>query len=796
MDVMLSAAMNSRRDRARLYRAAGVLVATTMVLLLTASVRPAFAQQAPTGVEVEQGQGFATVSWNAVAGATEYRIERTLLQGTEPAGEPVLVGRWLPDRYLGAPPTVNYTGELNFADSGFLVGERYRWRVRAVVGQTEGALSAPVDGLTREPEGPAQFLTGFELSDGASWTVHQNEVEVVEGIAAASERVRLQTIGRTHEGRPMLLATVGYPRPKAPEAIPDSPGVFIMCSVHGGERSGREACLMLLRELAFSNDPRIIDILSNATVLINPSANPDGQSVGRRTNTANQDLNRDSLLLRHPETYAIAEAIRNGQPELVIDAHEKGGGPDTDPSWSRSRIINAQLVSLGQDMTIGRLFRDGAGAGWSMRPYTGWANNNWEGFHHNMAGMKNMLGSLLETANATLPARPNAPANSPQGQKRRVYTHLWSLQTLLDYHRENLPTIQAVVAASKADNIANTGPVYLDGAYDDPYTPPFGVNEPFTVQLAPFCGYRLSAEQYGLRATGTLIGPLAGQQWTSNTIQARLAAHGVEVGQVGAGIVQVKLAQPLRPLLPYLLDPELETDARPGGTPNIGMTDAVRLDDRRGTVFVGGANSGVPNRVDAGSCSINDLIADEQNWPSHGQFRAHVVAVVDQLEAAGMISRAERNAIVAAAGEATSSVSGTVPATLSLALGAPASFGPFTPGVARTYNASTTANVISTAGDALLSVSDPSPTNTGKLVNSAFTLANPIMASATSAGGTGAAAAAVGGSAAPTSLLAYTGPRSNDQVSLAFSQAIGANEALRTGTYSKTLTFTMSTTQP
>jgi hypothetical protein len=60
-----------------------------------------------------------------------------------------------------------------------------------------------------------------------------------------------------------------------------------------------------------------------------------------------------------------------------------------------------------------------------------------------------------------------------------------------------------------------------------------------------------------------------------------------------------------------------------------------------------------------------------------------------------------------------------VPATLSLSLtlGAPASFGAFTPGVSDDYTASTTANVISTAGDAALTVSDP-----GHLANGAFTL--------------------------------------------------------------------------
>ena len=45
-------------------------------------------------------------------------------------------------------------------------------------------------------------------------------------------------------------------------------------------------------------------------------------------------------------------------------------------------------------------------------------------------------------------------------------------------------------------------------------------------------------------------------------------------------------------------------------------------------------------------------------------------------------------------------------------------------------------------------------------------------------------------------LLTYAGPVSNSAVTLTFKQAIGANEALRTGTYSKTLTFTLSTTTP
>ena len=69
-----------------------------------------------------------------------------------------------------------------------------------------------------------------------------------------------------------------------------------------------------------------------------------------------------------------------------------------------------------------------------------------------------------------------------------------------------------------------------------------------------------------------------------------------------------------------------------------------------------------------------------------------------------------------------------MPATLSLTLGTPAGFGAFTPGVAKDYTASTTATVISSAGDATLSVADPSATNTGKLVNGTFALAQPVSA--------------------------------------------------------------------
>ena len=98
--------------------------------------------------------------------------------------------------------------------------------------------------------------------------------------------------------------------------------------------------------------------------------------------------------------------------------------------------------------------------------------------------------------------------------------------------------------------------------------------------------------------------------------------------------------------------------------------------------------------------------------------------------------------------------------------------------------------MISTAGDATLSVADPSSTATGHLVNGTFSLPQALQANA------GGAFADVGGSAAPTLLKTWTAPTSNEAVTITFKQTIGANDALRTGTYTKTLTFTLSTTTP
>ena len=113
-----------------------------------------------------------------------------------------------------------------------------------------------------------------------------------------------------------------------------------------------------------------------------------------------------------------------------------------------------------------------------------------------------------------------------------------------------------------------------------------------------------------------------------------------------------------------------------------------------------------------------------------------------------------------------------MPATLALSLGAAPTFGAFQPGVSREYTASTTANVISTAGDAALTVERSRATwpTARSRCRSRCGWRSPRRRGRE--------------------------PTSNEAVAITFKQAIGANDKLRTGSYTKTLTFTLSTTNP
>ncbi|MDA0140264.1 hypothetical protein [Solirubrobacter deserti] len=159
-----------------------------------------------------------------------------------------------------------------------------------------------------------------------------------------------------------------------------------------------------------------------------------------------------------------------------------------------------------------------------------------------------------------------------------------------------------------------------------------------------------------------------------------------------------------------------------------------------------------------------------------------------------------RNAsgVAQAIGTARYTVDGPIVSpTLHLDLSPPTPFGAFVPGVAKDYTSTTVAAIFSTADDTTLTVADASTTNVGRMVNGTHVLTQPVQVGAVKGATTTPppSFAALGGTAAPTQLLTYDSAV-RDAATITFKQSVSETDALRTGTYSKTLTFTLSTTAP
>jgi len=128
------------------------------------------------------------------------------------------------------------------------------------------------------------------------------------------------------------------------------------------------------------------------------------------------------------------------------------------------------------------------------------------------------------------------------------------------------------------------------------------------------------------------------------------------------------------------------------------------------------------------------------------------------------------------------------------------SLGSFVPNSATTYTTTLSASITSTAGSATLTAQDPSAASTGYLVNNSvggpYALLSPLHINATDGGTNPSTGYQVLTSGNAMLLLSYSAPVSNDPVTIGFQQAIGLVEPLRSGTYSKAITLTLTTNNP
>jgi len=541
--------------RSRMLLAASVGIVLIMSMIFTGTSR-AQEQGQVTDLAVEQQLGYATLSWDPVAGAIEYQIERTPVDAdNNPTGAAVITGIWRPNRQVNQDAPA-------FADANFNPGDRFRWRV-GVPGEP---FSDPVYGTTLpywgDPGVPGENLrTQWEMTNAAQFTSDVNEYAYTAALDGASDRVRVVEIGRTVLGRPINMFIIGYPTPPATAAgvVATSPAL-INCNVHGNEPSSREACLILARQLAFGDDARTIDILSSTTVLIVPAINGDGRAANTRGNSSGQDLNRDFSLIREPETFGFVRMLRDYQPVAGFDGHEFGNNQAGDLPVLFPRHLNVAppVFDQAKDLVEGWLYEQGSEDGWWYCPYGcqggGAVGLSQETILRNTMGLMNVVGILLEARSAGGPTRP-AETTSPANRKRKTFSALYNYHEFFDYYLANeADIIQATDQGAELQTL-NQGRIVFRGSYDVPAfppphpgesPPPPEVPDPDQILEEPPCGYLLTEEQYNGPRTD-------GPEGLTTTLAERIEAHGWRV-QTRPGGYMVPLTQPERGLIPLLLD--------------------------------------------------------------------------------------------------------------------------------------------------------------------------------------------------------------------------------------------------
>ncbi len=153
----------------------------------------------------------------------------------------------------------------------------------------------------------------------------------LERLVAASPLLHIEPFGHTAQGRELYAVRASKP------GGPPKPLLFVQAGIHSGEIDGKDAGLMLLRDIALRGKDKLLD---HADLAFVPIFNADGHertspfnrpnqrgpvNQGWRTTAQNLNLNRDYLKADTPEMRAMRTFINRLSPALILDLHVSDG---------------------------------------------------------------------------------------------------------------------------------------------------------------------------------------------------------------------------------------------------------------------------------------------------------------------------------------------------------------------------------------------------------------------------------------------------------------------------------------
>jgi hypothetical protein len=303
-------------------------------------------------------------------------------------------------------------------------------------------------------------LTRAEATDYRETSTTEDVTAFLRALQRAGAPLRVEVVGKSAQGRDISLVVCSTPDAATPAAAKrlGRVVVYIQANIHGGEVEGKEASLMLLRDVA--TNPRVLDRL---VLLICPVYNTDGndalgdgrrnrpsqdgpERVGERANGQGLDLNRDAVKAESPEMRAMLDAVYNRwDPDVMMDLHTTNGtrhgyqltyspplNPNTDP----------EILSLARDTMLAHIRqRAKREKGYELFDYGNTQNGAWytygqEGrYVTNYVGLRNRI-AILSEAMSYLPFR------------ERVMVTKWFVDAVIQYSYDNADAIRRAVVAA------------------------------------------------------------------------------------------------------------------------------------------------------------------------------------------------------------------------------------------------------------------------------------------------------------------------------------------------------------
>ena len=288
----------------------------------------------------------------------------------------------------------------------------------------------------------------------------------------APGKIKLETFGMTPQGRPMTVVIASDDGSFTPDAAraAHKAVVLVQAGIHPGEIEGKDAGLMLLRDIAVSG--RYPHLLDHVVLIYIPVYNVDGhehsspynrinqngpESMGFRGQAQYLNLNRDYIKAEAPETLAWLKLWQTWLPDFLIDIHTTDGADyqydltwytedphKLDPviaAWQRKLMEQAipAYEKLGHLASIYLEFKDG------RDPRKGIENfGSGPRFSTGYAALQNRPGLLIET-------------HMLKSYAVRVHAVYDLLRVVLDDINRNPSGLLTATGQADADTVARTG---------------------------------------------------------------------------------------------------------------------------------------------------------------------------------------------------------------------------------------------------------------------------------------------------------------------------------------------------